>query len=201
MSGNKPQLLLIDNFDSFSYILLDYFEALGCEVTVVRNDITPSSLVFSNYQGMIISPGPGTPARSGNLMQLLDLVIDKVPMLGICLGMQAIGEHFGLTLEHGSKPFHGKQTQIMHTGHPMFANIPESFLAGRYHSLVLKNIEESCFDLTAKSAEGEAMAISPKHLPLWGIQFHPESCMTEYGTQMIKNWCDLFIWKVLQPKG
>jgi len=192
MSGNKPQLLLIDNFDSFTYILLDYFEAQGCEVTVVRNDIAPSNLFFTNYQGIVISPGPGTPLQSGNLMQMLALVIEKVPILGICLGMQAIGEHYGLMLEHGSKPFHGKQTPITHTGHLMFSNIPTRFLAGRYHSLVLKNIEESVFDMTAKSAEGEAMAISHSHLPVWGLQFHPESCMTEHGIQMIKNWCDLF---------
>ncbi len=201
MSGKRPQLLLIDNFDSFTYILLHYFEALGCRVDVIRNDTAPPTLIYNNYQGVVISPGPGTPAQSGNLMGLLNLLADKVPVLGICLGMQAIGEHYGLILKHGSKPFHGKQTEITHTDHPMFANVPNKFLAGRYHSLALKSTNTAPFETTAISAEGETMAMAHKHLPLWGIQFHPESCMTEHGTQMIKNWCGLLKAHVARPKA
>ncbi len=200
MSG-KPQLLLIDNFDSFTYILKHYIEAQGYTVHVVRNDTPALNLVDNHYQGIIISPGPGTPTQSGNLLEFLNQIVGTLPILGICLGMQAIGEYYGLVLEHGSQPFHGKQTAVRHTAHRMFAHIPPQFFVGRYHSLVLKKNNESSFEITATSVEGELMAIAHRDMPIWGVQFHPESCMTEYGPQLIKNWCDLVNRYALQQKA
>lgn len=192
MSGNRKRLLLIDNFDSFTYILQHYFLANSFIVDVVRNDFNPLNLRTENYDGFVISPGPGRPEQSGHLLTYLELFENTMPLLGICLGMQALGVKDHLELSHATQPFHGKKTTITHNGHSMFDRVPVAFEVGRYHSLVLKNVENHHnWELTAVSSEGEAMAMAHIQKPIWGVQFHPESCMTPHGLNIIENWCKI----------
>ncbi len=180
--------ILLDNYDSFTFMLKDYIEQCGAFCDVVRNDEITADKI-KNYNAIIISPGPGTPAQSGNLMNVLK-EITHIPTLGVCLGHQAIGEIFGATLQKAKTPKHGKTETMQHNGNALFANVPSSFEATRYHSLLLTDLPED-LEAIAFSQTGEIMAIKHRLLPLYGIQFHPESCMTTHGLTLIGNFLNI----------
>ncbi|MFN4083718.1 MAG: anthranilate synthase component II [Bacteroidia bacterium] len=185
------RILLLDNFDSFTYMLKDYLEQCGVNCQVVRNniDIDLSNLSVE-YNALVLSPGPQTPQLAGNLMQVLNAgVQQKMPILGVCLGHQAIGIYFGSKLIKAKLPRHGKVDIIEHTGHSMFKNVTKHFKATRYHSLIVKDMP-NMLEPTA-FCQNEIMALAHKTLPVWGIQFHPESCQTEFGLTIINNFVAL----------
>ena len=181
-------ILVIDNYDSFTYNLVHYLEDLDAIVTVVRNDkIEPNDCL--KYDAIVLSPGPGIPKEAGNLMQIIEVAKNKVPLLGICLGHQAITESYGGTIVNLEKVYHGIATTMKHNQSPFFDDVDESFEAGRYHSW---NAQESDFpsvlEITARDANGQIMALKHKDLPIYGVQFHPESVMTPQGKTMLKNF-------------
>ncbi|MBF8965386.1 aminodeoxychorismate/anthranilate synthase component II [Pontibacter sp. FD36] len=180
-------LLLLDNFDSFTYNLVDYFGQLGVEVHVLRNDVKLEEVQGLPIEGIVLSPGPGEPQRAGVMMDVIRHYHDKVPMLGICLGHQALGEFLGAQLDKGIKPMHGKISEISCEDDPMFAGLPSKMPVVRYHSLVLKHWPDSIVPL-AYTAERELMAFRHSTLPLHALQFHPEAALTTYGLDMLRNW-------------
>jgi anthranilate synthase/aminodeoxychorismate synthase-like glutamine amidotransferase len=171
-------------------MLADYIRQTGSECQVLRNDDPLlAEAQLPSYDALVISPGPGIPATSGKLMEVVQKCHRTKPVLGICLGHQAIGEHFGARLRKAELPRHGKVDPITHTGNPIFAGLPQQFEATRYHSLVIAELpaelEATC------TCRGELMGLAHRTLPLWGIQFHPESCRTTYGLKMIENFVEL----------
>jgi anthranilate synthase/aminodeoxychorismate synthase-like glutamine amidotransferase len=182
-------ILLLDNFDSFSFILGDYLRQCGQEVIVRESSGSFDEIISLPFSRVVLSPGPKTPAQSGCLMQMVDLCASrKIPTLGVCLGHQAIGENFGATLGKAIKPMHGKTSVITHNEHLLFTEIPATFQVGRYHSLILTEVDEAIIEITARSEENEIMGISHRLLPLWGVQFHPEAISTPCGLQLLRNW-------------
>jgi anthranilate synthase/aminodeoxychorismate synthase-like glutamine amidotransferase len=189
MPVNTTKVLLIDNFDSFTFMLKDYLEQCGAVCDVIRNnEDLPRNM--KQYQGIVISPGPSTPHDAGCTLDTINLYHGSHPILGVCLGHQALGVYFGATLTHAQTPVHGKISAIYHQSDKMFQNILSPFNATRYHSLILKNLPD-CLEITAQTSQGEIMAIRHKQLPLWGVQYHPESCLTEKGLVFIKNFLTL----------
>jgi anthranilate synthase/aminodeoxychorismate synthase-like glutamine amidotransferase len=181
--------LLLDNYDSFTYNLQDYFAQLGKSCSVIRNDETSvEEISFLHPKAIILSPGPETPSKAGVMMDVIQHFHDKIPVLGICLGHQGIGEFFGASLVRGEKIMHGKTSLIHHHPHPVFQAIPSPFEAMRYHSLVLKNLETTPLRVIAKTADDEVMSIVHVHYKICGIQFHPESVLTIHGISILKNW-------------
>lgn len=184
-------ILLIDNYDSFTFNLQHYLKSFNTSVTVLRNDDEKlATFDLSWYHGVVISPGPGKPYESGLLQDLILKIRDKIPLFGVCLGHQAIGELAGAELAFANTPVHGKVSVINHSGHKMFTGIPEQFKVIRYHSLILKNLKSELFP-TAFATTGELMAFAHKRLPVWGVQFHPESILSNFGHQIINNWLHL----------
>lgn len=182
------KILLIDNYDSFTYNLVDYLGRLGAELEVVRNDeFDLAGLELGRYQGVVISPGPSTPPNAGLLMPFIDAHIERIPILGVCLGFQAIGLHFGADLIESPVPFHGKRTEIICAAHPMYKGIPATHKVGRYHSLCLRNLPD-ILEVTAQTLDGLVMSFSHRALPVWGVQYHPESILTEHGLIFLNNW-------------
>lgn len=182
-------LLFIDNFDSFTFMLVDYFKQLNFEVVVKRNnEITCEAITQLQPQAIVLGPGPNTPKDSGVLMEVIEKFHDKIPLLGICLGHQAIGEYFGATLIKAEKPQHGKTSAIYHQHHLLFENITSPFEAMRYHSLLLKNVEQTDLQISCKTAADEVMGIIHPKYNCIGLQFHPESVLTKDGLQILKNW-------------
>lgn len=180
-------ILIIDNFDSFTFNLADYFEQLGCKVKVYRNNVNPSLIGQMNPDLIVISPGPSIPKNAGNLMKIIDKYHDKYPIFGVCLGHEALIEYFGGTLKF-VKPVHGKSSKIHHDSKGIFRDVAQDFDAGRYHSLVAEKIPD-CFERSATYA-GLVMAVRHKSLPIDGVQFHPESVLTmkgRNGFRIIKN--------------
>lgn len=185
-------ILLFDNYDSFTYNLLDLVKQLNAPVKVVRNDeFTLSEIISLRPTALLISPGPGRPEQSGILMELLKHYHSKIPILGVCLGMQAIGLHFGAKLVHATQPMHGKTSRIEHTNHIMFKNVPLQTEMMRYHSLILKDLPNE-LEVTAFTNTGEIMGIAHKKLPIWAVQFHPESILSKDGPLIIGNWISHF---------
>ncbi|RAU81531.1 anthranilate synthase component II [Pontibacter arcticus] len=180
-------LLLLDNFDSFTYNLVDYFGQLGVEVHVVRNDASLEQLQQLPLTAIVLSPGPGVPQQAGNMMEVIRYYHSRLPMLGICLGHQALGEFFGAKVEKATKPMHGKLSEISCEPDPIFESIPAQITVVRYHSLLVKQVPESIIAL-AYTAAGELMAFRHKTWPLYALQFHPEAALTTYGLQMLRNW-------------
>jgi len=188
----KLRILIIDNFDSFTYNLFDYFCQLKTDCRVIRNnDLTFDTFCALDFDGLVFSPGPKRPSDAGLLMPLLDYFHDKKPILGICLGHQGIGEYFGAKLFKSPMPVHGKTSLIRHNDHPLFDSIPYEHAVMRYHSLGLSNLEGTPLDILAETAEGEIMALAHQELPIFGVQYHPESILTEYGIVLLENWLKL----------
>lgn len=183
-------LLLLDNFDSFTYNLVDYFGQAGVEAKVVRNDVPLTEIQQMPVRAVVLSPGPGVPSQAGCMMDVIRYYHERVPMLGICLGHQALGEFFGAKLEKGIKPMHGKVSEIICEPDPIFAGLPNKMPVVRYHSLVLQHSPDTITPL-AHTAEGELMAFKHKMLPLYALQFHPEAALTTYGLQMLQNWVSI----------
>jgi len=184
--------LLIDNYDSFTYNLVHFLGELGAEVTVRRNDaITVDEALALRAEGIVISPGPCDPDRAGICLDLVTAAAGKVPLLGVCLGHQAIGQAFGGRIVR-APPMHGKVSQIHHNGKGVFAGLPDPFPATRYHSLVVarKGLPD-CFEVTAETDDGLIMGLQHKDLPVHGVQFHPESIATEHGHDLLANFLKL----------
>ncbi len=188
------KVLLIDNFDSFTYMLKDYIEQCDTTCEVVRNNDSLLETKVTGYDAVIISPGPGKPAEAGKLLHFIKRNAANVPMLGVCLGHQAIAEAYCATVEKAHKPMHGKVDSIHHTGDALFQNMPPNFSATRYHSLVCRNIVAPLI-IIATAQHEEVMAIRHTELPVWGIQFHPESSQTQFGLQIIRNFLSLAVQK------
>ena len=185
--------VLIDNYDSFTYILHDYLLQTGNECTVYRNDeITIKQLAALDPKRLIISPGPETPLQAGITMNAIAHFHNRIPILGVCLGHQALGMYFGAKLVHTSYPMHGKTSEVTHNEHPLFKNISSPFTAMRYHSLAVNEFENTGLISIANTADGTIMALSHDHFPCIGVQFHPESVGTGAGLQLLRNWADLF---------
>lgn len=186
------KIVIIDNYDSFTYNLSHLVKALGATVTVYRNDQFALSDIES-FDKIILSPGPGIPSEAGLLLDVIRTYGGRKPILGVCLGHQAIGEVFGGTLENLSEVFHGVQTPCHITADdPIFSSLPRDITIGRYHSWVVsQDALPDCLEVTAVSDEGQIMALRHRKLDIRGIQFHPESVLTPDGNTIIKNWIEL----------
>ena len=183
-------ILLIDNYDSFIYNLGRYFEILGHPILIHRHDkITLSEIEVLKPSHIVISPGPGTPDQTGISIDVIKRFAHHIPILGVCLGHQAIGCAFGAQIRHAHYPMHGKASQIYHNQQSLFINISNPFSAGRYHSLIINKSQlPNCLKIIAESQEGEIMAICHRIYPTFGVQFHPESILTEQGLQLLGNF-------------
>jgi len=181
-------LLLIDNYDSFTYNLFQLLAACGAMVTVVQHDrIRLPEIAALQPDGIVLSPGPGRPERRNICMQVIKRFFKHLPILGVCLGHQYLGAVFGSPVVHAHHILHGKTSAIYHTGGGIFERLPNPFSAARYHSLVLDRVPQG-FLLSAWSDDGEVMGIMHRHYPVFGIQFHPESFMTEAGVLLVRNF-------------
>ena len=185
-------LLMIDNYDSFTYNLVQYLAEIGQEVEVVRNDkISIEEINKLNPQYIVISPGPCTPNEAGISLELIEAFKGKIPILGVCLGHQSIGQAFGGKIVHAQTIMHGKTSKISHNNKGVFRGIKNPFIATRYHSLVIeKQTLPNCFDITAWTDDNEIMGIKHKELAVEGVQFHPESILSEHGHDLLKNFLD-----------
>jgi anthranilate synthase component II len=183
-------LLMIDNYDSFTYNLVQYFAELGAEVVVHRNDgITLEEIERLKPEQIVISPGPCTPNEAGISVAAIKYFAGKIPLLGVCLGHQSIGQAFGGRIIHAQQLMHGKTSPIFHHGNSVFTGLPSPFTATRYHSLVIeRETLPDCLEVTAWTADDEIMGVRHKTLAVHGVQFHPESILTEYGHDMLKNF-------------
>lgn len=185
-------ILLIDNYDSFTYNIYDYLQQCHAECVLYRNnEISLADIEALNPEAFVFSPGPGRPADHALMFQVLEKYHQEKPILGVCLGQQAIGEFFGAELVKAPVPVHGKLSMLEHNGHAMFSGIDKNFQVGRYHSLVLEKCNEDVLEITSKTKEGLNMSLAHKTLPIWAVQFHPESVLTPQGIQIIRNWTAL----------
>ncbi len=186
-------LLVIDNFDSFTFNLVQYFGQLGVEQRVFRNnEITPEQALALNPDRVLLSPGPCSPAEAGVTLDIIRTFAGKKPILGVCLGHQAIGHYFGGRVVRAGRLMHGKTSPILHQGAGLFKGLPSPFRATRYHSLLVERASfPGCLEITAETAEGEIMGLQHRTLPIWGVQFHPESIASESGMNLLKNFLAL----------
>jgi anthranilate synthase/aminodeoxychorismate synthase-like glutamine amidotransferase len=182
-------ILLIDNYDSFTYNLLHYMAELGAEVKVVRNDtLNIAQIEAMQPQGIVISPGPATPDDAGISLEIVSSLSGKIPLFGVCLGHQSMGQAFGGNIIR-THPMHGKISAITHTGHRMFEGIPSPFNATRYHSLIIEKASlPDCYEITAETEDGTIMGIAHTEHLTWGVQFHPESIASEHGHTLLSNF-------------
>ncbi len=185
-------ILLIDNYDSFTYNLYQYITSLGRPVQVVRNDRTsPEKIAAGDYSAIVISPGPGRPADAGISKAVIRRLADQLPILGVCLGHQAIGEMFGGRVVRAPAPVHGKTSAVFHGGTGLYSGLPQPFTAGRYHSLIVDHTGlPACLEVTAYSQDGLIMGLRHKEYAIEGVQFHPESVLTPDGIKLLANFLD-----------
>jgi len=191
------KIIIIDNYDSFVYNLARYVEeSFEGDVLIFRNDqIDYAALV--NADGILLSPGPGVPSEAGDLLKIIDIYHTKKPILGVCLGHQAISEYFGRKLIRHDEVYHGKSSTITHSSENyLFDSIPEEFEVGRYHSWSVDHDTSSVMEVTARSSTNEIMAVQHTVLPITGVQFHPESILTPHGRTMIQNWIQSITQKI-----
>ena len=185
-------ILMIDNYDSFTYNLVQYMGELGADIQVERNNcISISEIESLKPEKIVISPGPCTPAKAGISVEVIKDFAGKVPILGVCLGHQSVGAAFGGEIIKAGKLMHGKTSEVRHDGKTLFKNLPNPFTATRYHSLVLnRKTLPDCFEITAESEDNEIMGIRHKDLSVEGVQFHPESILTPNGKDLLKNFIE-----------
>ncbi len=183
------RILVIDNYDSFVFNLVQYLAQLGAQCTVVRNDEVTADEA-SQYDGVLISPGPGTPDKAGISIEMINYCAkNSIPLFGVCLGHQAIGEAFGATVSRAPELLHGKTSQVFHNSTGVLENLPSPFTATRYHSLAVeKDTVPEILEVTGSTESGVVMSMRHRELPIEGVQFHPESVLTEHGHQMLANW-------------
>lgn len=183
-------ILIIDNYDSFTYNIVQYLGAMGQDLTVVRNDkITTNEIAALQPDKILISPGPCTPEQAGVSVETIQRFAGEIPILGVCLGHQSIGHAFGGRIVRAGRLMHGKTSPIQHDGKGVFQNMPQPFQAIRYHSLLIERDSlPDCLEITAETAEGEIMGVRHRTLPVEGVQFHPESVMTEQGMRLLENF-------------
>jgi para-aminobenzoate synthetase component 2 len=194
---SDTRILVIDNYDSFVYTIVGYLQQMGARTTVVRNDAVPAapdgSVDLSGFDGVLVSPGPGTPSTAGRALDVVGACADgRVPMLGVCLGHQALGQYFGGTVAHAEQLMHGRTSEVRHDGASVFAAVPSPLTATRYHSLtVVPETVPDVLEVTAWTQDGVIMGLRHRELPLHGVQFHPESVMTEHGHLMLARFLEL----------
>ena len=186
-------LLVIDNFDSFTYNLVQYFGQLGVEQRVFRNnEITPQAAVALKPDRVLLSPGPCSPKEAGVTLDIIRAFEGHTPIFGVCLGHQAIGHYYGGNVVRAGRLMHGKTSPIAHRDTDLFKGMPQGFAATRYHSLLVdRDTFPKDLEITAETAEGEVMGLRHKTLPIWGVQFHPESIATDGGMRILKNFLEL----------
>ena len=185
-------ILMIDNFDSFTYNLVQYLGELGAEVKVCRNNaVSLEEIARLRPAQIVISPGPGTPERAGISLAAIQRFAGSIPILGVCLGHQAIGQAFGGKVVKARRVMHGKQSSVRHDGKGVFAGLPDGFAATRYHSLAVeRETLPACLEVSAQAEEGEIMGLRHCTLPVEGVQFHPEALLTEHGHALLKNFME-----------
>ena len=183
-------LLMIDNYDSFTFNLVQYLQVLGAEVEVVRNDaLDVDGIARRAPSHIVISPGPCTPNEAGVSLEVIERLGPTMPILGVCLGHQAIGQAYGGKVIRADRLMHGRTSPILHGGKGVFAGLPSPFEATRYHSLIVERASlPACLEVTAWTAEGEIMGLAHKERPIEGVQFHPESVLTTHGKDLVGNW-------------
>ena len=187
------RLLVIDNYDSFTWNLVHYLQVAGAEVDVARNDAMTADDAVANWDALVISPGPGMPDDAGISLSVVAACVEhEVPLLGVCLGHQAIAQSLGGHIGRAANIMHGKTSQITHDGTGLFADLPSPFSAARYHSLtVVSDSLPACLEVTARSEDGTIMGISHRTSPIHGIQFHPESVASDHGAALLKSFLTL----------
>ena len=187
------KLLVIDNFDSFTYNLVQYFGELGAELQVVRNNaMTLAEIGSGGYDGIVLSPGPGNPDTAGITLSVIQEFSGCLPIFGVCLGLQSIAQAFGGQIVRAEKLMHGKTSQILHDAAGIFSGLPNPFIATRYHSLVAEpaSIPE-CLQVTAQTKDHVIMGLEHREFPVFGVQFHPESVLTDCGRQLLQNFLNI----------
>jgi len=186
-------ILMIDNYDSFTYNLVQYLQQMGREVAVYRNDeITVAEIENMDVEAIFLSPGPCSPKEAGVTVEIVRRFHQTIPIMGVCLGHQAIGYAFGGDVVRADKVMHGKSSPISNDGRTIFQGLPDPFTAGRYHSLIVKrDTLPACLEVTAETEEGEIMGLRHREYPVEGIQFHPESILTPQGKRIIRNFLNL----------
>jgi anthranilate synthase component II len=185
-------VLMIDNYDSFTFNLVQYFGELGAEVRVVRNDaLSVDEIVALHPAAIVISPGPCAPDQAGISLEVITRLAGQVPILGVCLGHQAIGQAFGGRVVRAKRVMHGKVSRVRHRGSGVFARVPNDFIATRYHSLVVERATlPECLEVTAESDDGEIMGLRHRRFAVEGVQFHPEALLTEHGHRLLQNFIE-----------
>lgn len=187
------RILVIDNYDSFVYTIVGYLRQMGAETTVVRNDAVPDASVVAEYDGVLVSPGPGAPADAGVSNDVIRACAESgTPMLGVCLGHQALAEVYGGVVSHAPELMHGKTSEVLHEDDPVMRGLPSPFTATRYHSLAVEDgTIDDVLEVTARTESGVIMGLQHRELPLYGVQFHPESVLTEGGHRLFANWLEV----------
>lgn len=194
---SAARILVIDNYDSFVYTIVGYLQQMGAETTVVRNDEVPAdgtgAVDLTGFDGVLVSPGPGNPSTAGRSLDVIGRCAEqRVPMLGVCLGHQALGQFFGARVDHAPQLMHGRTSELTHEGRSVFAGAPSPMTATRYHSLtVVPETVPAELEVTARTADGMIMGLVHRELPLHGVQFHPESVLTENGHLMLARFLEL----------
>jgi anthranilate synthase component 2/para-aminobenzoate synthetase component 2 len=181
-------ILVIDNYDSFVHNVTRYLRELGAEAEVKRNDALTTDRIDDDVKGIVISPGPCTPHEAGVSLDVVRQLSGRLPILGICLGHQCIGEAFGGKVTRAKRPMHGEASAIRHQGDGVLKGLPDGFNAGRYHSLIVELAGDEPLTVTARSEDGEIMGLAHKSHPTYGVQFHPESVLTEHGYDILRNF-------------